>query len=213
MQSISKIPRVYTDEQAARLAQISLAQIRYWDGTNFFQPSIAYEDRRAAYSRIYSFEDVVALRVLGELRNGHDVPLQHLRRVRDKFKLPQKAWADEEIYVHKKKVYFKSERGSFINSETDEETLPDIPLPRVITEICSEAQKMSARPDAFVAAKTRRQSIARRAEVFQGTRIPIDMVKEYYQEGLGTDDILKDYPTLTKEDVEAAIRWLGILAA
>lgn len=213
MAEVSRIPKVYTEEQAARLAHISATQIRYWDNTKFFQPSIAYEDRKVAFSRIYSFDDVVALRVLGELRNKHDVPLQHLRRVRDKFKMPQSAWADEEIFVNKKRVYFKSERGTFVNSETNEETLPSIPLPRVISEISSEARTMNERSILAIASKTRRQNVARRAEVFQGTRIPIDTVREYFQEGLGIDHVLADYPTLTRQDIEAAIRWLGIAAA
>lgn len=213
MTNVSQIRRIYTDEQAARLAHISITQIRYWDGTNFFEPSISYEDRRVAFSRIYTFEDVVALRVLGELRNQHDVPLQHLRRVRDKFKMSQSAWKDEEIYVHKKRVYFKGERENFVNSDTDEETLPDIPLPKVIAEISAEARKMSIRPIEAIAGKTSKQSVARRTEVFEGTRIPIDTVKEFLNEGFTLQDVLREYPTLTQKDVEAAVRWLGIAAA
>lgn len=213
MKNIYKISRVYTEEQAARLARVSLSQMRYWDGTEFFTPSIAYEDRRVAFSRIYSFEDVVALRVLGELRNFHDVPLQHLRRVRDKFKLPQSAWSDEEIYVHRKRVYFKNERGNFVNSDTDEETLPEIPIPRVMAEVEEEAKKLDNRPMEALATKVRKSNVARKAEVFKGTRIPIDTVQEYFKEGLGIEDVLKDYPTLTYSDVDAAIRWLGISAA
>ena len=213
MTTVAKIPKVYTDEQASRLARISLGQIRYWDSTKFFEPSLAYEDRRAAYSRIYSFDDVVALRVLGELRNKHDISLQHLRKVRDKFQLPQSAWADEEIYVNKKRVYFKNESGNFVNSETDEETLPDIPLPRVIAEITHEAKALEVRPTDAFGKKVRRPKVARKAEVFQGTRIPVDMVKEYFDEGLGIEEILSDYPTLTEADIEAAVRWLGLSAA
>lgn len=213
MAIVSKIPKIYTDEQAARLARISITQIRYWDSTGFFQPSIAYENRRAAFSRIYSFDDVVALRVLGELRNSFDVSLQHLRKVRDKFRMPQSAWADEEIFVNKKRVYFKNERGNFQSAETDEETLPNIPLPQVIASVKEDARALDIRSDAWLGKKTKKASVARKAEVFQGTRIPVDVVKEYFDEGLGVDDILKDYPTLTEADISAAINWLGIVAA
>jgi DNA-binding transcriptional MerR regulator len=213
MSNIVRIPKAYSEEQAARLARVSIGQLRYWDSTEFFQPSIAFEDRRAAFSRIFSFEDVVALRVLGELRNEHDVSLQHLRRVRDKFRMPQSAWADEEIFVHRKRVYFKNERGTFTSADTGEETLPNIPLPKVIAEVYRDAEALRIRPADAVGAKTRSQKTARRAEVFMGTRIPIDMVKEYFQEGFGVDDILRDYPTLREEDIRAAIRWLGVVAA
>ncbi|MDJ0823145.1 MAG: DUF433 domain-containing protein [Paracoccaceae bacterium] len=213
MARVQRLIEAFTDEQAARLAHISIGQIRYWDQTNFFEPSIAFENRRVAFSRIYSFDDVVALRVLGELRNEHDVPLQHLRRVRDRFKLKQSVWKDEEIFVHKKRVYFKNERGNFVHSETDEETLPNIPLPRVIAQVHDEAIQLGIRPSEVIGKKAKAKSVARSAEVFEGTRIPIDMVKEYFDEGLDIDDILSDYPTLTEKDIKAAIRWLGIRAA
>lgn len=213
MSSIARIPKVYTDEQAARLAHLSLGQVRYWDGTGFFEPSLAYEDRRVAYSRLYTFDDIVALRVLGELRNKHDVSLQHLRKVRDKFQLPQSSWADEELFVNKKRVYFKNDRGNFVNAETDEETLPNIPIPQVIASVRQDAEQSGIRPTSAVGKKTQRAPVARKAEVFEGTRIPIDTVKEYFQAGLKPEDILRDYPTLQEADIEAAIRWLGLKVA
>lgn len=213
MNEVRRLTKAFTDEQAARLARISIGQIRYWDETNFFEPSISYENRRVAFSRIYSFDDVVGLRVLGELRNIHDVPLQHLRRVRDKLKLPQSIWREEEIFVHQKRVYFRNERGNHINAETGEETLPNIPLPRIIASVHHEAQALGVRTREVHGKKVKNKSIARSAEVFEGTRIPIDLVAEYFEEGLGLQDILRDYPTLTEDDINAAVLWLGISAA
>ncbi|MDW3183186.1 DUF433 domain-containing protein [Roseobacter sp.] len=213
MKKVQRLVKAFTDEQAARLGHITVGQIRYWDRTGFFQPSMAFENRRVAFSRIYSFEDVVALRVLGELRNEHDVPLQHLRRVRDKFQMGQEAWAEEELFVHKKRVYFKTEDGNFVNSETDEETLPNIPLRKVIADVKKEARDFGIRGKDVFGKVSKNRNVARSAEVFEGTRIPIDMVKEYFDEGLTTNDILKDYPTLTNEDVDAAIHYFGIRAA
>lgn len=114
--------------------------------------------------------------------------------------------------MNKKRVYFKNERGTFVDSETDEETLPNIPLPKVITDVKHEAEQLGVRPISVAGKKVKKSNIARAAEVFEGTRIPIDMVKEYFDEGLGADEILKDYPTLTKSDIDAAVKWLGIAA-
>jgi DNA-binding transcriptional MerR regulator len=74
----------FNEDQVERLTGLTKAQLRYWDGTGFFQPKHADEDRRQPFSRLYSFKDVVALRTLGVLRNEHKVPLQHLRKVADK---------------------------------------------------------------------------------------------------------------------------------
>ena len=60
---------------------VSKSQLRYWDQTGFFTPAFANENRRVAFSRIYSFKDITSLRVINVLRNQYSVPLQHLRKV------------------------------------------------------------------------------------------------------------------------------------
>jgi DNA-binding transcriptional MerR regulator len=60
----------FSEEQVERLTGLNTAQLRYWDRMGFFQPSYAGENRRIAYSRIYSFKDVVGLRTLGLLRRS-----------------------------------------------------------------------------------------------------------------------------------------------
>lgn len=211
--TVRRVVSAFTEEQVARLARISLTQIRYWDSTEFFKPTYGYENRRSAYSRIYSFDDVVGLKVLGQLRNSHGVPLQHLRRVRDRLTADQSLWADEVIFVKDKQVYFANDRGSFDNAETGEETLPNIPLRAVISDVSKEAGELKVRKLDAIGSITKARHVARNAEVFEGTRIPIDVVKEYFEEGLSVEDVLSEYPTLTDKDIQAAVRFLGLHAA
>lgn len=213
MPGVSKIVSAFTDEQAARLAKISLNQLRYWDSTNFFKPSYGYENRRSAFSRIYSFDDVVGLKVLGQLRNVYEVPLQHLRRVRDRLASDQSLWADEVVFVKDKQIYFNNEVGTFRNAETGEDTLPSIPIRAVLNDIAESALRMKIRPSELTGKISKRKHIARNTEVFEGTRIPIDIVKEYLEEGYSYDEIITEYPALTRGDIEAAVRYLGIRAA
>lgn len=213
MSSISRIRQAFSEDQAARLANISLGQIRYWDKSEFFAPSIAYENRRTSYSRIYSFDDVVGLKVLGELRNTYGVSLQHLRRVRDRLSSDQSIWANEIVYVKDKQVYFRNELGNFKNGETGEDTLPNIPIRRVMADVEEEANQLRFRKPAGVGKIVKRTSIAKKNEVFEGTRIPVTVVEEYLSEGYEIDDVLKDYPTLKRRDIDAAIEFLGIEAA
>lgn len=37
--------------------------------------------------------------------------------------------------------------------------------------------------------------------IFRGTRIPIATLFDYLEDGIGLDDILADFPTLSREDV------------
>src|SRR4051794_10446481 len=70
----------FTTEHVCRLTSLSVGQVRYWDKTGFFSPT-RMDGVRRAFSRIYSFRDVVGLRTISILRNEHHVPLQQLRRI------------------------------------------------------------------------------------------------------------------------------------
>ena len=80
-QDAGNLIRAFSEDHVERLTGISKGQLRYWDRTGFFVPAFAHGNRRAAFSRVYSFKDVAALRVLNVLRNQYAVPLQHLRKV------------------------------------------------------------------------------------------------------------------------------------
>lgn len=43
--------------------------------------------------------------------------------------------------------------------------------------------------------------------VIKGTRIPVSVVLEQVAEGLSWDQLLKDYPELQREDIQAALTY------
>src|SRR5262245_51472951 len=107
---VTKIPNIisaFTEDQVSQLTGITLAQLRYWDRTKFFVPSLAGENRGQPYSRIYSFLDIVCLKILNVLRNEVGVPLPDLREVKEKLThLGDDMWATTTLYVLDKKVVF-----------------------------------------------------------------------------------------------------------
>lgn len=54
-----KLVETFCEEITSRLTGVSVRQLRYWDGDGFFSPGLAYADRSAPYSRLYSFRDIV----------------------------------------------------------------------------------------------------------------------------------------------------------
>ena len=46
---------------------------------------------------------------------------------------------------------------------------------------------------------------------FQGTRIPVSVVLDNLAEGLSSEEIVKDYPPLTLDDIRAAISYAANL--
>ncbi len=72
----------FTAQQASKLTYCTAHQLRYWDKVELVQPSIQSTDGRPGRRRLYSFRDLVALRVVKSLLdNGMSV--QRVRRAWD----------------------------------------------------------------------------------------------------------------------------------
>ena len=72
----------FTSQQASRLTRCTAHQLRYWDKVDLVAPSIQTTGGRPGRRRLYSFRDLVALRVVKSLLdNGMSV--QRVRRAWD----------------------------------------------------------------------------------------------------------------------------------
>ena len=49
--------------------------------------------------------------------------------------------------------------------------------------------------------------ILRGKPVIKGTRIPVHLIVELMASGMSETEVLKEYPTLTREDVRAALKY------
>jgi len=43
--------------------------------------------------------------------------------------------------------------------------------------------------------------------IFEGTRIPVELILEFLSQGCTINQVLKEYPSLTKEDVLSALNF------
>jgi len=43
--------------------------------------------------------------------------------------------------------------------------------------------------------------------IFEGTRIPVDLILEFLSQGYNIDQVLEEYPSLTKEDILGALNF------
>ncbi|MPZ53006.1 MAG: MerR family transcriptional regulator [Acidimicrobiia bacterium] len=72
----------FTAQQASRLTNCTHHQLRYWDRVDLVKPSVQETGGRPGVRRLYSFRDLVALRVVRSLiDNG--LSLQRIRRAWD----------------------------------------------------------------------------------------------------------------------------------
>ena len=206
MSNGSNIIAAFTEEQTSRLTGVSMFQLRSWDETRFFVPSIVYGNRRTPYSRLYSFRDLASLKVLDQLRNQAMVPLKQLREVKQKLAhLGDDLWATTTLYVLHKKVVFQSPHHDFREEVVSGQEVLEIPLKLVTGGLEDAVRSMRGRDLGLVGQIDRKKTIAHNQPVIAGTRIPVRSIQAFAQAGYSVSRIRKEYPTLTDADIEAAI--------
>ena len=72
----------FTSHQASRLTGCTPRQLRYWDQIGLVRPSIQRTGGRPGVPRLYSFRDLISLRVVRSLLDG-GMSLQRVRRAYD----------------------------------------------------------------------------------------------------------------------------------
>lgn len=84
----------FTAEQASRFTGCTAHQLRYWDRIGLVRPSVQETGGRPGVRRLYSFRDLVSLKVIRSLLNG-GMSLQRVRRAYDY--LRKRAGLDEHL--------------------------------------------------------------------------------------------------------------------
>jgi uncharacterized protein (DUF433 family) len=209
-ESAMAVLRAFTLEQAARVARVSERRIRYWDQKDVLSPSLVAEaGRRTPYGRIYSFQDLVGLRTLGQLRDRHRFSLQRLRQVGSYLKKYfDRPWSTLRFYVDGKNVLFQDPNtGDIIStSPLGQKAIPYF-LDKIATETERDAVKLTIRTPDEIGQIAQNRYVLHNAPVIAGTRIPTAVIWEFHREGYDTPAILREFPRLEPIDVQRAIEF------
>jgi uncharacterized protein (DUF433 family)/DNA-binding transcriptional MerR regulator len=201
----SSVIGAFSETDAARLTGLSVGQLRSWDNKGFLKPSYAEHDRNLPYSRIYSFRDIVSLRVLGQLRNVHKVSLQHLKKVSETLNhLGDKKWIATTLYVLAKRVVFTDPRSEQRVEVISGQRVFDIPLKVAVTDTRRAIKDLNSRGADITGKVVHGRFTLQNEPVFSGTRIPVATVKRYLEAGFSSEEIIDEFPDLKFEDVEEA---------
>jgi uncharacterized protein (DUF433 family) len=205
------IVAAFSEEQAERLTGITKAQLRYWDRTGFYRPSYTEDNRRVAFSRAFSFKDIVALRVLNALRNQCKISLQHLREVSERLghlSDDPSRWTHTRLYPLNGRVVWYEEGSELPQVVTSGQYVVAVVLDDVVQETKAAVRSLTTVRDASkIGMIERSRFIVQNALVIAGTRIPVQAIKRFAEAGYSTSQILKEYPDITEKDVEAAIAY------
>ncbi len=197
----------FSVDQVSKLTGLSHRQIRYWDNTDFFHPTYADEKRRP-HGRVYSFRDVVGLRVIAQLRKERGIPFGRLRQLGkwldENFDEP---WAELRFYVVGKNVRFDDPRiGARRAGETPAQIVMDtIEMDDIRAELEREAERLRDRTPAEIGQIYQNRFVSHNYPLVAGTRIRTEAIWNFHEAGYDIEGIIRQYPRLEKEDVEAAI--------
>lgn len=192
----------FTDDQAAQLARISRRQLRYWRSTAVFLPEYPPDEEGA----LNSFRDLVALRTLGKLRQL--APLQELRKLGEWLHARYEApWSTLRFSLAGREIVFEEPRtrGQY-SARPSGQKLMRYEMLQIADELSEDVRQLFARRVDDIGKIDSKGRI-------QGTRIPAFAVYSFAREGCDDATIRREYPTITPEDVQAAIEYAKSIEA
>jgi uncharacterized protein (DUF433 family) len=198
---------------AARFAGVSQRQLRYWDETDLLSPGIKRRLSERNTVRLYTFPELVELRVVASLvhlrmplrrirtvvqylrREGHEAPLRELR-----------------FAVAGRELFFQRPDGTWAGDRKPDQIVIDatisLPLDQYRAGIRRAARAARRRRDAGRIEQHRK--VLGHKPVFAGTRVPVAAVMPYLQRGRLVEEILEAFPQLTEKDIEVARRLAAV---
>jgi uncharacterized protein (DUF433 family) len=194
---------------AARFAGVSQRQLRYWDSTDLLSPGIQRRLSPRNTVRLYTFPELVELRVIATLE-GMGMPLRRIRKVvqflhREGHKAPLR---ELRFSVTGNQLFFQRPDGTWAGDRQPDQIVIDatisLPLDHYRARIRQAAKAERPRSDA--GRIERHRKVLGHKPVFAGTRVPVAAVKPYLERGLPVKEILEAFPQLTEADIEAARR-------
>jgi uncharacterized protein (DUF433 family) len=203
----------FSADHVTRITGLTGRQLSHWDKIGFFKPTLTHTSDGAKPVRVYSFNDVVGLRVISVLRNEHRVSTQRLRATaKELAAYSQTPWSSLKLMVCKGEVSIVDPatgrgRGVFSGQYVL------VPIIDQIHHVRRAAASLSVRRPDQIGATEKHRNVVHNARVFAGTRVPVRAVERFLAAGYSAPAILKEYPSLTLQDIEAVEKEIKQAAA
>jgi len=193
---------LFSPDQVRRLTGLSARQLSYWDQTGFFQPSLP-SDEGERFGRVYSFQDLVGLRVIALMRLR--VPLQELRRVGAWLNDHRNSWAGRQFWIRGRRVYWDDDIGQRVGTRQPQQAEMRIEMDAVTQDMREAIAALRKRDPAQVGQVERRRYTVGHEPIIAGTRIPTRAIWQLHQAGYSYEAIRREFPRLTDRDISAAL--------
>ncbi len=110
------------------------------------------------------------------------------------------------LYVLGKRVIFHDPNTEQLREVVDGQYIfPSVPLERVFSDTKRDVANINLRPADKIGRVERSRNVSHNAWVIAGTRIATAAIRRFSEAGYSIEQIVREYPDLTPEDVEAAL--------
>jgi uncharacterized protein (DUF433 family)/DNA-binding transcriptional MerR regulator len=203
---MSDIISVFSTEQASRLCGLSVGTLSNWEKSGLLGPGVHSGAQGVPFARAYTFKDLVALKTLQRLRKVYKFSRSELMKagmaLQDHARHP---WSELTLYVVNREIHFHHPEGGIRGSLSGQKTFPTIPLASIEQEMREVVRLSRARKPETHGTFESHRFVASNQDVFTGTRIPIDLIVSLHAAGWSRERILRDYPSLSEEDIALAL--------
>lgn len=201
---------VYGSRLAAKLAGVTLRQLRYWVSKGLLKPSV-YRAGRGGRD-LFAYTDLVQARAIGRLRKQR----ASLRRIGQAIGYLRDALPADEEWHTKTLVMDAGGVLSLFGPDEVLNTTHRSPGQRVFTVFLGDVARdlLNVGEDLSIG---RQLEVDRQVQggspVIRGTRIPTRLIGELLSEGVGPQRITRMYPGVTRAGIKAAREFERQLAA
>jgi len=187
----------FSEDQASRLSGRSGLVKASLNG------SLAQKD---SFTNIYSYKDLLRLRVLAQLRNVFGVLPAELKRAGKilERKLGKDAWVNTKLWVRNRKVVFVEPESLKHREISSGQYVAEIALEVVTKSAQEDIKRLNRRGKSEYGKIVKIRQLKSSANVFAGTRIPVSAIQQFIDAGQSDDKILAEFPSLNILDVTVA---------
>ena len=198
----------FTPEHAENLAGISRARLAYWVRTGLIKPRFVEPERWLSYKYLYSFRDLVAIRTLAVLRE-QGVSLQTLRMVNEQLQEHyEDPWSTMRFgMLGELVVFYDPDSGLVRDGARPPQALFKLDMVEIINTLRDKVGIFRGRKPEDYGRVEQVKRVMGGQPVIAGTRITANAVWNFHTAGYSAAAIGEQYPDLTGEDIQEAIRY------
>jgi len=197
----------FSAREVSALTGLSLYRLRRWSQSGIFRPGNRRFDQDAPVA-LYDFRDLVGLRALS--RFSARLPIERLLEIGGYLsRYADRPWSQLKFHVSGTEVMFIHPDGKLTSTWPPGQLANAewVNLSDVAEQAKRDALKLRQRAPGILGTVVSAKNIQGNQPTIAGTRIPTEAIWSFHRGGYDIPKILAEYPSLTAEDVKAAIEF------